>query len=291
MWTETAVLVKMPRMALGICSYSFHRTMAAGQMDFSSYIETCKSLGCTQLDPWNAHLSPIKDGAEALHAGRNPSKSHHLSPPDDKFIEQIKSAADRAGMPFGTMVVDGAHIYEPTEDARHENRQRAYRWLEIAANLGVRQLRIDAGGPEEMPEDVFVIIVDGYKDLIARAKPRGIEMLIENHWGPSVLPDNIERLMAAVPGLGLLLDTRSWKPGQKEEGRRRCAKFARATHIKMIQWDAEGNEPAEDVPGAIRALQQAGYRGPWGIESVPSDGDELRGAKLSVELLRRLITT
>ena len=263
--------------------------MAAGQMDFQGYIETCKNLGCTQLDPWNAHLSPIQDGAEAIHAGRNPSKSQHLSPPDDDHVKQIKIAADRAGMPFGTMVVDGAHIYEPTKEARLENRQRAHRWLDIASTLGVRQLRIDAGGPEEMPDDVFAIIVDGYKDLISRAKPRGIEMLIENHWGPSIVPSNIERLMAAVPGLGLLLDTRSWKPDQKEEGRRRCAKFARATHIKTIAWDADGNEPTEDIPGAIRALQQASYRGPWGIESVPADGDELRGAKLSVSLLRRLI--
>jgi sugar phosphate isomerase/epimerase len=279
----------MRLMQLGICSYSFHRLMACGEMDFAGYVQICKELGCTQLDPWNAHLTPIGDGAQALHAGHNPSRSQHLSAPDESFVKQIKQLADDAAMPFGTMVVDGAHIYEPAEQARRENRERAYRWLDVAAMLGVWQLRIDAGGPEEMPDDVFAIIVEGYKDLIARAQPRGIEMLIENHWGPSIVPGNIERLMAAVPGLGLLLDTRSWKPGQKEEGRRRCAKFARATHIKTIKWDSQGNEPMEDVAGAVASLKAAHYAGPWGIESVPTDGDERRGARLSVDLVRQLV--
>jgi sugar phosphate isomerase/epimerase len=275
-------------MQLGICSYSFHRTMAAGAMDFGGYIETCKELGCTQLDPWNAHFSPM-DGAQAIHAGRNPSQSQHVSPPDEPFVLEIRREAQRAGLPFGTMVVDGAHIYEPTQEARQENRERAFRWIDVAAALGVRQIRIDAGGPEQMPDDVFAMIVAGYKDLIARAQPLGVEMLIENHWGPSIIPANIERLMSAVPGLGLLLDTRSWKAGQKEEGRRRCAKFARATHIKTIQWDSGGDETLEDIPSAVAALQTAGYRGAWGIESVPADADELRAAKLSVELLKRLV--
>lgn len=276
-------------MQLGICSYSFHRLLAAGEMDIFRYIDTCKSLGCTQLDPWNAHLSELKDGAEAIHAGRNPSRSQHLSAVDSQYVQKVRQAADRAGIPFGTMVVDGAHIYEPTTDAREENRQRAYRWLDIAGTLGVRQIRIDAGGPEEMPEDVFAIIVEGYLDLIGRAQAMGVELLIENHWGPSIVPENLERLFAAVPQLGLLLDTRSWKPGRRDEGRKRCAKFARATHIKTIHWDADGNEPGEDIPSAVRALQDTGYRGAWGLESVPADGDEIGGVRKAIELLRRFV--
>ena len=102
-------------------------------------------------------------------------------------------------MPFGTMVVDGAHIYEPTAEARDANRQRAYRWLSVGATLGMKQIRIDAGGPEEMPDDVFQIIVEGYRDLIDRAGRNGIELLVENHWGPSIVPENIERLMDGNP--------------------------------------------------------------------------------------------
>src|SRR5947209_2386091 len=118
-------------MKLGICSYSFHRLLSAGEMDIFRYIEVCKQLGCTQLDPWNAHLSELKDGAEVIHAGRNPSRSQHLSAVDDAYIRRVRAAADAAAMPFGTMVVDGAHIYEADDEARRRNRQTAYRWLNI----------------------------------------------------------------------------------------------------------------------------------------------------------------
>ena len=38
-------------MHYSLCSYSLHRTFAAGEMDISGYIRFCKEAGFTQLDP------------------------------------------------------------------------------------------------------------------------------------------------------------------------------------------------------------------------------------------------
>lgn len=276
-------------MQIGICSFSFHRLMASGQMDLRGYVTQCRALGCTQLDPWSAHLCPVQ-GEAAIQAGRNPGQSHRvLHEPDERRVEEVAAAAKEAGLPFGTIAVDGAHIYEPNEQARRINRERAKRWLDVAARLGAKQVRIDAGGPENMPDEVFRIIVEGYRDLIARAQPLGIEILIENHWGPAIVPDNLIRLLESVDGLGLLYDTQNWKPQKTDEGRRRCAGYARATHIKTRRWDAAGNDCDEDVARAITYLREAGYQGTWEIESVPEDGDEIAGAQKTIELLRRLL--
>ncbi len=56
-------------MQIGICSYSFHRLLADGKQDIFQYIRDCKALGCTQLDPWNAHLSDLKSGDDVLRLG------------------------------------------------------------------------------------------------------------------------------------------------------------------------------------------------------------------------------
>jgi len=277
-------------MRIGICSFSFHRLLAAGKQDIFQYIADCKTLECTQLDPWNAHLAPLKDGDAVLRAGRNPGQSHHLlSDADEQYVDRVAAAARKAGVPFGTIAVDGAHIYEPDEEVRRANRARAYRWLDVAHKLGARQVRIDAGGPEDLPDDVFRIIVDGYRDLIDRGKSMGIEILVENHWGPTRAPDNLIKLLDAVEGLGLLLDMANWSPGKKEEGRRRCARYARATHFKARRWDEHGNELTEDMPAAVQAMLDAGYDGCWGIESVPEDGDEIGAAGKTIALLRRLV--
>ena len=276
-------------MELAICSFSFHRLLAAGKQDVFKYITDCKDLGCTQLDPWNAHLANLKSGDEILHAGHNPAQSGHVSAADESYIARVKEAADAAGLPFGCIAVDGAHVYEAEAEKRAANRARAYRWIDVAARLGAKQIRIDAGGPEEMPADVFAIIKEGYQDLIARAKPHGVEILIENHWGPSIIPENVAKLIENIPGLGLLFDTHNWKPALRAEGRRTCARYARATHVKSFAFDEHGNETTEDVPTAIGHLLAANYAGPWGIESCPTDGDEYAGAKSTIALIRRLV--
>ena len=276
------------QLPIGICSFSFHRLLAAGKQDVFQYIEDCKVLGCTQLDPWNAHLSPVKDGDAVLHAGRNPHASHHLSAADEKYIDDVRRAADRAGLPFGTIAVDGAHVYEPTDEARGTNRAKAYRWIDVAAKLGATQVRIDAGGPEDMPDGVFEVTVEGYRDLIDRAGAHGVEVLFENHWGPTLVPANVERLCEAVKGLGLLFDTHNWKPELREQAWRRCAKYARATHVKTFDFDASGNPIGTDVESPIRLLRQSGYAGTWGIESVPTDGDEIGAARQTIDLIRRV---
>ena len=59
-------------MKLSIASYSFHRTLAAGNHDMFKYITDCKELGATQLEPWNGHLTPLKDAIEIWKAGADP---------------------------------------------------------------------------------------------------------------------------------------------------------------------------------------------------------------------------
>src|SRR5215218_2595419 len=179
-------------MDIRICSYSFHRQLASGKQDIFGFITACRELGATQLDPWNAHLADIKAG------DTNPRPS--LSVGENEYLARVEAAADESGLPWGTLAVDGAHIYDPDSAVRAANRLRAYRWIDVADRLGCEQVRIDAGGPEEMPDDVFKVIIEGYNDLIARAKDKGIEIITENHWGPTKIPANVERMMQNIEG-------------------------------------------------------------------------------------------
>jgi sugar phosphate isomerase/epimerase len=275
-------------MELSICSYSFHRLLEAGQQDVFKYISDCHALGCTQLDLWNGHLPSLLDDER-----RSPSsftlEYAQLSPAEIDYLARIKATADIAGLPFGCLAVDGAHIYEASPEARQAQQIKAYRWLNIAEQLSAQQIRIDSGGPPEMPDEVLDIIIAGYNDLIPRAREKGIEVVIENHWGASRIPENVVRILEAVPGLGLLFDTGNWPEGMRETGWTQCARYARATHLKTYAFDAEGDETTVDIPRVIRLLQEADYQGSWGIESIPREGDEIEAAKKSVALVRRVL--
>src|SRR5687767_4615737 len=275
-------------MDLSICSYSFHQLLEAGKQDVFQYISDCKSLGCTQLDLWNGHLPSLLDD-EARSPSSFTQEYAQLSADEMDYLARIKATADEANLPFGCLAVDGAHIYEASPEARQAQQMKADRWLNIAEQLSVQQIRIDSGGLPEMPEDVLEVIVTGYNDLIPRAAEKGIEVVMENHWGASRIPENVVRILEAVPGLGLLFDTGNWPDEMRETGWTRCARYARATHLKTFAFDAEGNETTVDIPRAIRILQEAGYEGSWGIESCPREGDEYEAAKKSVALVRRVL--
>ncbi len=275
-------------MELSICSYSFHRLLEAGQQDVFQYIRDCHVLGCTQLDLWNGHLPSLLDDLARSPSSFTPEYTQ-LSPAEMDYLTRIKAAAEEAGLPFGCLAVDGAHIYESSPEARQANRVKAERWLNIAEQLNLQQIRIDTGGTPEMPEEMFEIIVTGYHDLFHQAGEKGIELIMENHWGASRIPENVVRILESVPGLGLLFDTGNWPEELRETGWELGARYARATHLKTFAFDAEGNETTVDIPRAIRYLQEAGYQGAWGIESCPREGDEIEAAKKSIALVRRAL--
>jgi len=150
-------------MRYSIISYSFRRSFENGSMDIDGYIRFCQENGFTQLDPWMVHLEPGLT--------------------DRSWLAQVKATGEAAGLPFGCVAVDGGHIYEPTAEERAKRRQIAAAWLDVAEFLGASQVRIDAGGPEEMNDEMLAIIVDGYNELIPRAQDKGLEVLVENHWG------------------------------------------------------------------------------------------------------------
>jgi sugar phosphate isomerase/epimerase len=275
-------------MKFSIGSYSFHQLLADGKQDMFKYIQDSKDLGASQLDPWNAHLSVITSEDTVIKAGSDPEGAV-LSAQSDDYIAKVKAAADVAGLPFGCIAVDGAHIYEPTPEKRALHRASAYRWLDVAAKLGAKEVRIDAGGPPEMSDDIFALIVEGYNDLIARGKEKGVRIVIENHWGPSPIPEKLIQILEAVPELGLLFDSNNWAKGMQDRAWEMCAKYATSTHIKTFSFDENGNDPSVDLFKCIRLLVEAGYDGVWGIESCPTDGDEYGAVKKTAALIERAL--
>ncbi len=249
---------------IGICSYSFHRLLEDGKQDMFAYIRDCKKLGCTQLDPWNEHFAAT----------------------DDSYLAKVKETARRAELPCGLIAVDGAHIHEPTAEARAAKRQNAYRWIEIAGKLAAKQIRLDAGGTAAMHADEFAIIVEGFEDLKKKCRDAGLELVMENHFGASVIPDNVVKIIDAT-GIGLLLDSFNWAKGKEAEGWIKCARFARACHIKAFAFADDGEELTTNVGAFVKLMKKAGYRGAWGVESVPIDGNEMAAAEKTIALIRR----
>ena len=276
-------------MEISIASYSFHRLLGKGQQDIFQYIQDCKTLGCTRLEPWNAHFTMIHERDNVIKTEAYSSEASRLTEAEVEYLSLVKQAANQVELPFGCIAVDGAYIYDDSEVQRNKNRAKAYRWLSIAEKLGAQYVRIDAGGRETWEGDVFPIIVEGYRDIIARARVLGIEVLVENHWGISTEPENLIRLLEAVPDLGLLLDSFNWAYGKQAQGWLQCAKYAKATHIKTFAFTESGEELTQNIATFCKLLIENGFKGCWGVESVPIDGDEFTAARQTIALIKESV--
>lgn len=273
-------------MQLGICSFAFHRTWAAKAMDFPGLIQACKDLGCTQLDPWNAHLNEPTTGEDTVRAGSNPQDAR-LGTPSDAHVATLLKQIRAGGLPVGCVAVDGGHVYEAEADKRALNHERAHRWIDISGALGATHVRIDAGGPEDLPEAILAEIAAGYRELIAHAKRYGIRIIVENHWGPTIIPENVNRLLDAVDGLGLLFDTNNWKKERQFDAWRLCAQRAEVVHVKTFAIGDDLVDPEIDLTEAFSLLRKHRFAGTWCVESVPRDGDEIAAARRTLDLIRR----
>ena len=233
-------------MNISIASFSFHGLREAGMMDVFGYLETCRHrFDLDSADIWNGII------------GSNPDE--YLQ---DDFLRKIRAAMHERGLALVNYHVDGVHVWDPDPEVRERNYQGALRHLAAAEFLGAQTVRIDAGGQGvEMTHEQFDFTVSRYAEYARRGAAGGYRVGPENHWGPSLNPDVMARLIGAVnsPAYGVLLHIGHWDVGDESDGDRRIAPWAMHTHI-----DARVTETA--LEERMRIVVDAGYKGYWGVE-------------------------
>lgn len=232
-------------MKISIASYSFHGLRSEGMIDVFGYLETCRyRYRLNTADFWNGLL-----GADEIVW-------------DPLFQRKVVRALREREMTLVNYHVDGCHIWEDDPDRREVHHRAALAHLRAAATLGAKTVRIDAGGRgQEWTSEQFDLLVTRYREYCCIAADCGFRIGPESHWGPELVPDNMERLARAVdhPAFGILLHVGHWEQATPEEGDRRLAPWAVHTHV-------DARTTRMRLAEAIQILLSAGYDGYWGVE-------------------------
>ncbi len=233
-------------MKLSIASYSFNGLTEAGMMDVFGYLESCRHrYGLDTADIWTGTL-----GAD---------EKVFLNP---DFLRKVREALAERDLALVNYHADGCHVWEDDPAARERNYRSALAHLNAAKYLGARTARIDAGGTgHEWTSEQFDLIAKRFKEFAMFGADNGFRVGPESHWGPELVPDNMERLAKAVnhPGFGILLHIGHWEQAPAEEGDRRLAPWAVHTHVDAMITKTR-------LEPAMRMLLAAGYKGCWGVE-------------------------
>lgn len=243
---------------MNICigGFSVFNNLKAGKIDTFGFLESSKyRFRLDAVDLWNGTFEGCRTDIFQL--------------PDEAYIRKIREALDEKEMMLINLAVDGAHLWDADADKRSRLFGNAVAYLDIAARLGARSIRIDTGDRESAPpsEEQFEYVATRFRELSRRAAELGLIVGPENHMGASKSPHYLKRLAEAVdhPNFGILLHMGRWAEDE-EIGDRLVAPWVYHTHF-------DGNtlrsEKGEQI---VNMLLDAGYDGYWGIEyNFPED--------------------
>lgn len=228
-------------MKISIISYAFYGLQKLGCMDAFGYLESVRyRYGLDAADLWNGTLASLE--------------------PD--YLRKVREALDERELTLANLAVDGAHIWDPDPAVRERHYRYALANLEAAEMLGARTVRIDIGGQaSEMSEEQFETVVSRYGEYAQRAYDGGYKVGPETHFGPALVPENMQRVYEAVasPAYGIMLHIGHWVDGREDEGDRLVAPWVFHTHV---DWRITTTCLAEKMA----LLRDAGYEGYWGVE-------------------------
>jgi L-ribulose-5-phosphate 3-epimerase len=230
-------------------TYSFRQLIRAGKLDMTSIPAFYKEQGIKGISYNDMFFQTL----------------------DDSYIDQVKAAVKKADRVVTCYVIEG-NLATADEAKRREQIEANKQRMRAAHRLGAPAVRINVGstGRQENADDTLGVerVIAAFKELLPLARELGVRITIENHGGVSRTAANILKIIQATDPkwVGSLLDFGNFPEDVRYREIALVAPHAMVTHIKVNEFDAEGEAVDYDLPGVLELLKKHNYKGPLSIE-------------------------
>jgi sugar phosphate isomerase/epimerase len=215
---------------------------------------------------------------------------------DDKYLKELKGRADDHGVTCVLIMIDGegdmSAVDKKERDQAVENHKR---WVDAAASLGCHSIRINTGN-HYGSKDVEGI-AESCAALTEYGDSRSINIICENHGGPSSDPDSLLAVIAKVgkPRFGTLPDFGNFPKDRHDtytidvyDAIARMMPFAKGVSAKSYDFAPDGRESRLDFARILKIVTDSGYHGYVGIEYEGKKLPEPAGILATKALLEKL---
>lgn len=269
---------------ISLAAWSFHRAIGKG-------------------DDKRPFLDLPKMAREDFDIGAIELVSGMFGARDKAYMDELAKNAAAQNVKILLTMVDGEG------DIGHERPERCEKaverhkfWIDTTADFGGHSIRMNwKGAPDDTAKDPVALdafitrSVPGFRALCDYGDKKNINVILENHWGPSSYPEAIKKLAAAVdhPRFGTLPDFGNFPDDvDRYEAVDVMMNYAKAVSAKCYDFDdATGLETKIDFPKMIEIVcDKHGYKGHIGIEYEGNRLSEHDGVKAAKALLDKLRT-
>jgi sugar phosphate isomerase/epimerase len=168
----------------------------------------------------------------------------------------------------------------------------AKKWLDGAAMLGAKSMRVNSGGPRIAPSAVATAdypkadelakyltnCIESFKEMADHGAKVGVKVTLENHWGLTANPTNIRIIVDEVksPFCEASPDFCNWEHEYlMYNGLKALAPYAH-TNVHAKYWDRWKDN---DVRRSVKIMLDAGFQGTFALEYEDGPWDGVEGSK------------
>jgi sugar phosphate isomerase/epimerase len=215
---------------------------------------------------------------------------------DSAYLKELKGRANDAGVTCVLIMIDGeGDLSAQDKAARMKAVENHKKWVDAAKALDCHSIRINTGNNYGF-ENVFAV-GEACGALVEYAETQGINIICENHGGPSSNPDALLSLISWIgkDRFGTLPDFGNFPKDRQNKytldiyrAIDRMMPYAKGVSAKSYDFDAQGRETTLDYSRIMKIVTDSGYHGFVGIEYEGNRLTEPEGIKATLRLLESL---
>ncbi len=260
-------------MKLGLCSWSYHKSLDSGKLDFAGLLEVC---------------------AQKLKLGGIDIIADHLPKTDKKSLIGYKKMATDFQLTIACLS-PGNNFGKPKPEERKKEIEAVKDWLEVGYILGAPVLRIFSGWTRsyEDKKKLWPAMVDCIRACEQKAKETGIVLAIEPHNDGGFLPTAADtlRLIKEINSewVKINLDTGNYQDVDNYKAIEDTIAYAPHIHAKVHHISEEGKELVFDYERIFSIIKKAHYQGFVSLEFEGQDffgQDELKYVPKAASMLK-----
>ena len=234
-------------------------------------------------------LLDLPDAARAAGIDQLDICHFHFPRTDADYLGEFSNRMAAAGVHLLTLLIDEGDISAADPAARERDVARIRQWIDIAARLGARYVRVVAGEQAAEPgDDAVRRSAEGLSALALYARACSVGVLTENWRTLAMSPDSLLAVLDATAGaVGLVADFGNYK-GESKYGALQAI-MPRATTIHAhatAAWMQEGADGG-DLRRCLDLAKAAGFAGAYVLifDGDPA-GDEWPGIMRMATIVR-----
>jgi sugar phosphate isomerase/epimerase len=213
--------------------------------------------------------------------------STHFESLEKSYLVELRDRVKAAGARLINVQVDAAYdLASSNEDERQRSLETVRQWIDAAALLRSRAIRINPGRANGSVEKSIASM----KEVNAYCISKRLPLLTENHFGIEMNPDvHLQIRQAAGPrNIYTDPDFGNYPVETMWESLAKIIPYAYAVSAKVVDFNEQGEHISYDFDRCVRMCERAGFKGIYLVEQWSRREQDLDYEKIADWLLQRV---